>query len=67
MTYTPHSVKVEGKVVDGIQSSGQGLSADKQVPQISAGVAGAHLAATPGIGRPLVLGEAHVLDIQAAF
>ena len=53
MTHRPHSVKVEAKVVDGIQDLGQNLVGSIKMPQIGPGVAPAHPAAAIRIERAL--------------
>src|SRR4051794_5556931 len=46
MTHAPHSVKVMGQVVDGVEHASQQLSSHEQVAQIGAGIARAHPAGT---------------------
>src|SRR2546425_8652772 len=58
MTHRPHGVKVEGKVVDGIQNLGQHLVRRKKVQQVGSRVAPAHAAAAVRVQRPLVPREA---------
>src|SRR5215471_8132245 len=64
MTYSPHSVKVEGQVVDRVERTGQRLTCHKQMSQVGTRVPRTHFAAALRVGRALVPGKARVLDVQ---
>ena len=67
MPHPAHGVKIERQVMDAIEGHGQHLSVGIEMAQVGAAVAGADLTFTGRIRGPLILGEAGVLDIQAAF
>ena len=67
MTHRPHSVKVEAKIVDGIQDLGQNLIGSIKVPQISPRIPLADPAAAIGVQRALISGVSRLLDGHFAF
>src|SRR5262249_390672 len=62
MTYCPHGVKVEAKVVDGVQNLAQNFVGGIEMPQISTRIAHADATAAIGVERAVVSGVSCLLD-----